>query len=317
MRSALAMTLFLAAVAALPAVAQHPGHPVPAAPPMPPQPGHAQPAAPRKPTPADPHQGHMMGPADESQSPPKDGPPPEAFSGPSHAADRVFGAEAMTPARDELKADQGDLRAYRVLVDQLEYRAVDGEDGYRWDAEAWYGGDIHKLWIKTEGDSTFEERPDSAEVQALWSRAISPWFDFQAGARYDFRRGDDLSHLVLGVQGLAPYFFEIDAAAFLSHEGDATARLEAEYDQLITQKLILQPRAEVELAAQDIEEIGIGAGISSIEAGLRLRYEFVPEFAPYIGIGYERKLGNTADFARAEGEDTGGFVGIAGIRMWF
>ena len=266
---------------------------------------------------ADPHQGHDMGDQSDQQSPPKVGPPPDAFSGPRHAADAVFGADTMARAREELRADQGDLRAYRVLVDQLEYRASEGADGYRWDVEAWYGGDIHKLWIKTEGESSFEERPESAETQALWSRAISPWFDFQAGVRYDIRRGDDLSHLVLGVQGLSPYFFEIDAAAFLSHEGGLTARIEAEYDQLITQKLILQPRAEVQLAAQNAEEFGIGAGISSVEAGLRLRYEFVPEFAPYIGVSYERKLGNTADFARAEGEDTGGFVGLAGIRMWF
>lgn len=275
-----------------------------------------QPGSPPAAVQMDRHQGHSMEPQTH-QSPPVAGPPPEALSGPPHAADRDFGPAAMSTAREELRAGQGDLRSYRVLLDQLEYRASDGEDGYRWDFEGWYGGDTHKLWIKTEGESTFEERPESAEVQALWSRAISPWFDFQAGARYDVRRGDDLSHLVFGIQGLAPYFFEIDAAAFLSHEGDLTARIEAEYDQLITQKLILQPRAEVQLAAQDAEEFGIGAGVSSVEAGLRLRYEFVPEFAPYIGVSYERKLGNTADFARAEGEDTGGFIGLAGIRMWF
>lgn len=298
------------------AVAQHSGHQLPLDQPTGPGPDHGQHGSPPAAAQMDRHQVHSMEPQAQ-QSPPVTGPPPEALSGPPHAADRVFGSAAMAPAREELRAGQGDLRSYRVLLDQLEYRTSDGEDGYRWDFEGWYGGDIHKLWIKTEGESTFEERPESAEVQALWSRAISPWFDFQAGARYDARRGDDLSHLVLGVQGLAPYFFEIDAAAFLSHKGDVTARIEAEYDQLITQKLILQPRAEVQMAAQDAEEFGIGAGVSSVEAGLRLRYEFVPEFAPYIGVSYERKLGNTADFARAEGEDTGGLVGLAGIRMWF
>ena len=146
---------------------------------------------------------------------------------------------------------------------------------------------------------------EQAEVQALYSRAINPWFNLQGGVRYDFQPNPERAHLVLGIQGLAPYWFEIDGALFLSNKGDLTARFEAEYDQRITQKLILQPSIEFDLAAQDVPELGIGAGLSTAEVGLRLRYEFVPEFAPYIGVEYERAFGNTADFARAAGEKAG------------
>lgn len=279
--------------------------------------GHTMPMR-GAPPPTDPHAGHTMGGAASGGSQMPDAPPPPAaFSGPKHAADTLFDPSTMSDAREQLRAEQGDMKAYRVMADRLETRIRDGRDGYLWDAQGWYGGDIDKLWIKSEGAGSFGEEPEEAEVQALWSRAITPWFDIQAGVRYDFEPDAGLSHLVLGLQGLAPYFFEIDAATFLSHEGDLTARVEVEYDQLITQKLILQPRAEVELAAQDVRETGIGAGLSSIEAGLRLRYEFVPEFAPYIGIEYQRKIGKTARLARDEGEDVDDMALVLGVRVWF
>ena len=248
---------------------------------------------------------------------PEPPPPPAAFSGPRHAADTVFDASVMAGAREDLRSEQGEFRTYWVMVDQLEARIREGEDGYLWDAQGWYGGDINKLWVKTEGEGNFGESPEAAEVQALWSRAITPWFDFQAGVRYDFRPDPERAHLVVGLQGLVPYQFEIDAAAFLSGEGDLTARFEAEYDQRITQRLILQPRMEFELAAQDVPEIGIGSGLSTLEAGFRLRYEFVREFAPYVGVEYERAFGDTADFRRSAAEDVGGWSLLAGIRVWF
>lgn len=223
----------------------------------------------------------------------------------------------MAKSREQLRAEQGETRTYRVMVDQLEARIHDDRDGYLWDAQGWYGGDIDKLWIKTEGKGRFGENTEDAELQALWSRAITPWFDFQAGLRYDFRPDPERGYLVVGVQGLAPYFFEIDAAAFLSDEGDVSARFEAEYDLLITQRLVLQPRAEVSLAVQEVRELGIGSGVNDVELGLRLRYEFAPEFAPYVGVGWERKLGETADFARDEGEDVDSFALVAGVRLWF
>src|SRR3546814_463397 len=198
------------------------------------------PVAPTAPT--DPHAGHDMGTkAGSAPTPPKAPPPPAAFSGPKHAGDTLFDPSAMAGAREQLRAEQGEMRTYRVMVDQLEARIHDGRDGYLWDAQGWYGGDINKLWIKTEGEGSFGEKLEEAEVQALWSRAITPWFDFQAGLRYDFRPEPERGHLVLGLQGLVPYQFEVDAAAFVSDEGDVSARFEAEYDLLITQRLILQP----------------------------------------------------------------------------
>ncbi|HEX7075307.1 MAG TPA: copper resistance protein B [Hyphomicrobiaceae bacterium] len=209
------------------------------------------------------------------------------------------------------------MRTYRLLADQLEARRRDGRSGYLWDAQGWYGGDINKLWIKTEGEDASGEESEEAEIQALWSRAVTPWFDFQAGVRYDLESAPERRHLVVGMQGLVPYFFEIDGAAFFSDEGDITAQLEAEYDQFITQRLILQPRIELDLAAQDIPELGIGSGLSSAEFGLRLRYEFARELAPYVGIEYERAVGGTADFVRAEGEEVGEWSVLLGVRAWF
>ena len=294
--SALIAALLL--TAATPAFAQHGGH----------HQHHAAPPAPAAPA-ADPHAGH----APQGRTP-----PPAAPSDVRHAADAIFDPAAMARARALLREEQGGMQTWHVMVDRLETRMRDGEDGYTWDAEAWYGGDIDKLKLKTEGEGSYGERLHEIEVQALWSHAIDPWFDLQAGARHDFRPGRrDRSHLVLGAEGLAPWYIEVDAAAFLSQHGELTARLEAEYDQLLTQRLILQPRAEAELSARDIREAGIGRGLSSLDAGLRLRYEIVPEVAPYIGVQYERKFGNAADFARAEGEDAGSWVGLVGLRLWF
>lgn len=306
--------VLLVALAASPALAQHEGHSMPAPPP------EAQPAdshaGHQMPTPEpDPHAGRDM--AAPAPDIPPAGPPAAAFAGPGHAAETVFGADAMAAARRQLRREHGGSVNYMLMADRLEARVRDGDDGYLWDGQGWWGGDIDKLWVKTEGEGSFGETPEQAEVQALWSHAINPWFDLQAGARYDFRPDPERAHLVLGLQGLAPYWIEIDAAAFLSDEGDLSARVEAEYDQRITQQLILQPRVEFDLAAQDVPELGIGAGPSSIEAGLRLRYQFVPEFAPYVGIEYERKLGDTADFARAAGDDAGGWALLIGLRTWF
>lgn len=245
--------------------------------------------------------------------------PPSAFEGPQHAADAIWGADAMARARQANHAGHGDMKTGMIMVERLEARVpLDGGDtGFLWDGQAWYGGDIDKLFFKTEGEGAFDGGAvEDAEVQLLWSRAIAPYWDFQAGARLDIEP-ETRSHLTLGVQGLAPYMFHVDAAAFLSDRGDLTARIEGEYDQKITQRLILQPRMEVELSAQDIPERAIGAGITKIEPGLRLRYEIAREFAPYVGIEYEAKLGDTADIARANGEDPNGFKFLVGVRAWF
>lgn len=316
------------APSAEPQAGPHAGHRMsapPSAPPAPPAAApqsvdphadHAMPPqAPQQTT--DVHPGHRMGTA-ETSAPPVAPPPPEASDGPQHAADQVFGAEQMAQAREELRGTHGDLRTYKFTIDQLEVSLRDGSDGYAWeDLQFWYGGDIDKLWIKSEGEGEFGEGIQEGDVQALWSHAIDPWFDLQAGIRMNFGPGPERAHLVLGVQGLAPYWFEIDAAAFLSTEGDVTARLEAEYDQRITQRLIFQPRLEAELALQDVPELGIGSGVSAAEAGLRLRYEIVPEFAPYVGVQYERAFGDTRRLRRLSGEDAGGWSLLLGVRTWF
>lgn len=259
--------------------------------------------------------GHCKPSSTVSDSPaPAAGPPPAlATSDPEHAADAIWGAGTMAYARHAVHAEHGDFRGHKLLLDRLEYRATNGRNGYAWEGEAWFGGDYDKLWLKTEGEGEFGQRLGHAEAQALVSRAIDPWFNLQAGVRQDFSAGPDRTHLALGIQGLAPYWFEIDAAAFLSTKGELTARIEGEYDQRITSRLILQPRVELNLAAQDVPELRVGAGLSSIEAGLRLRYEFVPEFAPYLGVQHERPMGRTRNLT----DDTGGWSFVAGVRAWF
>ena len=236
--------------------------------------------------------------------------------GAPRAADAVWGADAMRPSRDQLAVENGGMSFAWFMADRAEYRARAGGDGYLWDMQGWYGGDIDKLWLKSEGEGSFGAPIEQAEVQALWSHAIAPFFDLQTGVRHDFA-GPARTHLVVGVQGLARYRFEVDAAAFLSTKGELTARIEAELDQRITQRLILQPRAELQLSAQNIPELGIGAGLDTAELGLRLRYEIAREFAPYIGIEQEWRIGRSADFARASGDNPSVTNFVAGIRMWF
>ena len=242
---------------------------------------------------------------------------PSGYGGPEHAADTVWDPAEMGRARRALYAEHGGFSGSRVLLDRFEYRAGTGRDGFAWEGDAWFGGDYDRLWLKSEGEGAFGKRLEHGEAQALFSRAIGPWFNAQAGIRQDFGQGPDRMHLALGVQGLAPYWFEIDGAVFLSTKGDLTARLEAEYDQRLTNQLILQPRLELNLAAQDVRELGVGAGLSEVEAGLRLRYEFVPEFAPYLGVEYTRATGRTARLRRGAGEGEGGWSFVTGLRAWF
>lgn len=294
---------------------------------LPQQPAAPAPSSPAPPLPTPPAtdpctpehaaMGHCRPAAATPAAPPSSAPPPAARSGPDHAADAIWGADAMAPARRAVHAEHGGFTDNRILLDRLEYRAAKGRDGYAVEGEAWFGGDYDRLWLKFAADGTFGEPLESAELQALYSRAINPWFNLQGGVRHDFGHGPDRTQLALGIQGLAPYWFEIDAAAFLSTKGELTARVEAEYDQRITNQLILQPRVELGLSAQDITELRVGAGLTEVEAGLRLRYEFVPEFAPYLGVEWERSVGRTADHARAAGERTGGWSFVAGVRAWF
>ncbi|MFC5372399.1 copper resistance protein B [Brevundimonas faecalis] len=245
-------------------------------------------------------------------------PPAAARAAPAHAADLLFDPVVMAAARKQLLAENGDVRITAVLIDSIEASFGDGEKGYSWNAQGYTGGDINRFWWKTEGEGALDGKLHDAEVQALYSRAVAPFWDVQAGVRQDFRPdGDDTTHLTVGVQGVAPYWFEMSAAAFLSTEGDLTARAEAEYDQRITQKWILQPVIEIALSANDIPELEIGSGLTSVTAGLRLRYEIRKEFAPYVGVEWRRSFGDTADYARARGDDADATRFVVGIKAWF
>ncbi len=243
-------------------------------------------------------------------------PPPQAGSGPPRAADAIWGADAMRASRLDLQQTHGDYNLFWFQADRAEMQVRDGADGYLWDLQGFYGGTTHKFWFKSEGEGSFGEAIEDLEIQALYSLAVAPFFDLQAGVRQDLA-GSDTTHAVVGIQGLVPYMFEVDAALFLSHRGDLTARLEAELDQRVTQSILIQPRAELNLSAQDVPQLGIGAGIDSFEVGVRLRYEIIREIAPYIGVEQTWRAGRSADFARARGEDPSVTNFVAGIRLWF
>jgi copper resistance protein B len=233
------------------------------------------------------------------------------------AADHHYDAAAMAASRAQLYAEHGGGHFSQILVDLAEIRVQNGKDQAVWEARGWFGGDIDRLVVKASGEAVIGGALDSLELQALWSHAIGPYFDVQAGIRHDIEPDPSRSYAVLGIEGLAPYWFDVEAALFLSNKGDITARLAGSYDQRITQRLILQPRAELDLALQDVPELGIGGGASNAELGLRLRYEVVREFAPYVGVAWERKLGGTANYARLAGEDRSRLSLVAGLRFWF
>lgn len=233
-------------------------------------------------------------------------PPPPAPT--TRAADRFYYPAAMAAADARMRQEHGGMRFSQILFNLAEIQVRDGRDGYRWDGEGWFGGDIHRLVVKTEGEGTLGGRIGTAEVQALYARAIDPYWNLQAGLRQDVGMGARRTYAVVGVEGLAPYWFDVEGALFLSDKGDLTGRAEAWVDQRLSQRTILQPRVEVNLAAQDVPDQRIAAGVSSIELGLRLRYEIAREFAPYVGVNWERRYG------AARG---GGAALALGIRTWF
>ena len=204
----------------------------------------------------------------------------------------------------------------KVMIDQLETRDVGGDNEFVWDIQGWVGKDLTKFWIKSEGERSSGET-EEAEVQFLYSRALSTYWDLQAGIRHDFEPSPSRDWLAIGFMGLAPYFFEIDTALFIGESGRTALRFEAEYELLFTQRVILTPEIEVNFFGQDDVAVGVGSGLSDVEAGLRLRYEFRREFAPYIGVNWSRLFGRTADFAGANGISKSDSQFMIGIRAWF
>ena len=305
----------------------HQGHDMPA----------AQTEAEAPPAAADPHAGHNMGnmeqvPAepvdshaghDMSAMPADDGAESDvgAASAPAppgdHAADAVFGAEVMAQSRKGLAHEVGGMGYSLVMLDLAEVGFQKGRETYRFEGEAFTGGNINRFGVKYEGEGAFGKRIDDLELQALYSRAIAPYWNLQAGVRHDIRPDPSRTYLVAGVEGIAPYWFKVNAATFLSNKGELRARVEASYDQRITQSLILQPRIEANVSFQDIPAIGVGSGLTDFEAGLRLRYEIKQEFAPYIGVEWRKQTGETARFSRMDGKDPDTVSLVAGLRLWF
>ncbi|MEX5684845.1 copper resistance protein B [Pseudomonas silesiensis] len=202
------------------------------------------------------------------------------------------------------------------LLDQLEYQDADDGSTLAWDASGWVGGDINRLWVRSEGERTNGVTED-AELQLLYGRSVSPWWDVVAGVRQDFKPESPQTWAAFGIQGMALYDFEAEATAFMGENGQTAARLEGEYDILLTNRLILQPTAEANFFGKNDPERGVGSGLANTEVGLRLRYEIVRQFAPYIGVTWSRSYGKTADFIREEGGNVDEARLVAGIRMWF
>ncbi|MEL0636401.1 copper resistance protein B [Marinomonas sp. TI.3.20] len=202
-----------------------------------------------------------------------------------------------------------------VIIDQLE-TGINSEDTTNVSAQAWLGYDLNKLWLKVDGEYTSSNEQE-LEVQALYSHAVAPYWNLQVGVRQDVHPTPTRHWAVLGIQGLAPYFYDIDAVLFIGEEGRSALRVSVEQDLLITQKLILTPELEMNIYGKKDEQVNIGSGLSDISAGLRLRYEVTRKFAPYIGLDWSQKLGDTADLVRNDGESSGDTEFVIGVKAWF
>lgn len=210
----------------------------------------------------------------------------------------------------------GDGAFSYLLFDRLEVWDADAGTGQAWEAQGWIGTDRHRLWLRSEGERE-AGRTEGADVEALYGRPVARWWDLVAGVRRDIAPGSGRSFAAIGVMGMAPQKFEIEATAYIGASGQTAARVEAEYELLLTNRLILQPVVEAEWHGKRDAARGIGSGLGTVEAGLRLRYEFTRRFAPYVGIVHERNFGATADFMRDEDEATRDTRVVAGVRFWF
>lgn len=328
--------------------AAHAGHPRPAetAVPTPPAPEHAgrahhQPAPATPPAPADhsSHSGHGDAAHTPAMPPPASHAAPLPMHGgaPDHAgrahehrpAESEAAAGAASPVPPLTEADRaaafpdlpphamhrGGINTF-VLADRLEWQGADEASALAWDLHGWVGGDLDRLAFRTEGERLAGHTED-AELQLLWSHAIGPWWESVAGVRQDFQPGAPQTWAAVGVQGSPLYGLETEATAFLGEGGQSAARLSAEYDLLLTNRLILQPLAEVNLYGRDDAARGIGAGLGSTEVGVRLRYEIRREFAPYLGVSWTHAHGRTADQRRADDEAVAEARWVAGVRFWF
>jgi len=226
-----------------------------------------------------------------------------------------FALGIMLPANAPHAAGEDDAIYTFFQVEQLEYRAGN-DDILAWDVNAWIGNDDHRLAFKSEGEKPVGKTTAGAELQFLYRRPVSDYFDLNVGVRHDLKPDPDRTYGVLGLQGLAKQFVETDIDLFVSEKGDVSLRFEAERDFRLSQRLIVQPSLETTIALSEDTEIKSGAGVNSLELGLRLRYEIKREFAPYVGLHWEKKFGATANFARQDGEETDDLFIVAGINFW-
>jgi copper resistance protein B len=243
------------------------------------------------------------------------------------ALDLIFGVVAMADAQSASTTPTDltvtmppvmDSAIYaHALLDQNEGRIGGGQNGYRWDGQAWVGTDYNKLWLKSEGFVLGKGGVEDGQHELLYDRAITTYVDLQAGVRTDWDSGTGRTWAAFGVQGLAPLFFDYEATGYLSNGGHAALRLVASYDLLITQRLILQPEIELNFYSKADPSRMVGAGLADIDTGLRLRYEISRKFAPYVGIAYAGKFGQTAQMAQRAGDSAGALQFVFGIRSWF
>ena len=230
-------------------------------------------------------------------------------------------ALAQTPGADPNSAAPfgypvGDQRTYvHGLLEEFEGR-LGADTSFRWEGEGWTGGDFNRLWVKSEGEVT-RGRVEDGEQELFYSRAVYTYFALQAGGRYDLdsRRGRGWS--ALGVEGFAPYDFTVSATAYASDSGHYAAKLQAANELHLTQRLILEPQAELNLYTRSDPVRRVGSGLSDLDAGLRLCYEVSRKFAPYLGVTYERMFADTAALVRADGERADNLRLTLGARSWF
>ena len=203
-----------------------------------------------------------------------------------------------------------------VRFDRLEAVDTDAGTGLEWKGQAWIGTDTDRLWLRSEGRRD-DGRTQAAEIEAMYGRPVSRWWDLLVGVRHDFKPGPSQDFAAIGITGIAPYKFEVQATAYVGSGGRTAARVEIEYETLLTNRLVLQPMLEAEFSGKADARRGIGTGLTTVETGLRLRYEIVRRFAPYVGVSYERAFGGSAALREQQGRETRGAHVVAGVRVWF
>lgn len=223
--------------------------------------------------------------------------------------------QAAIPASTVHIAGDNAIHSF-TLLNRLEGWDADQGTGLAWEGQGWIGQDVNRLWWRTEGERVDGET-EAANVEALYGHAFSPWWDWVVGARQDFKPGNDRTFASLGVRGLAPQRFELSLTGYVGTGGQTALRFETEYELLFTNRAILQPLLDVSLYGKNDAARGIGSGLATTEAGLRLRYEFTRRFAPYVGVAYERAFGKTADLRRTASKDVESIRVLAGVRIWF